>query len=318
MNPRVDEAYLQRVFDQLAQMQIDLDEDPLMFGPKRLNQKLALCRESLRRCELIYGQLSRDRLGLSKAIRQAENDFQIRKDDLLANNPEVGHYRNIRDREAVCNNKLRQERETISLLKTELSDLDTVLTVVKSKKEDLKDTQGRIRDQVKLCQEEVSLGMRWGSTPSNTPRVNLDKAPRLDLQALQNQIPSVEGEVTDLSKYMVDTETIQGSLDQLMLHELGPVDFIREKEREAAASSAVVDEAVSEETPVEEPVQVQEEPAHPMWNTSDPSSSVPENGTGEEDVEDFLSGMDLDTPPAPTNTPAHQEFNIDELLGLVD
>ena len=40
------------------------------------------------------------------------------------------------------------------------------MTVVKAKRDDLKDILGRIRDQLKLCQEEIGLGSRWGSAPA--------------------------------------------------------------------------------------------------------------------------------------------------------
>ena len=37
------------------------------------------------------------------------------------------------------------------------------MTVIKAKRTDLKDLQGRLRDQLKLCQEQIALGQRWGS-----------------------------------------------------------------------------------------------------------------------------------------------------------
>jgi hypothetical protein len=37
--------------------------------------------------------------------------------------------------------------------------------VIKSKRADLRDIQQRIRDQMKLCYEEIGIGGRWGSKP---------------------------------------------------------------------------------------------------------------------------------------------------------
>ena len=41
--------------------------------------------------------------------------------------------------------------------------MDASLTVVKAKRTDLKDVQRALRDQMKLCQEEIGLGNQWGS-----------------------------------------------------------------------------------------------------------------------------------------------------------
>ena len=37
------------------------------------------------------------------------------------------------------------------------------MAVIKSRRTDLKDVQGRLRDQLRLCQEETGLGAKWGS-----------------------------------------------------------------------------------------------------------------------------------------------------------
>jgi hypothetical protein len=37
-----------------------------------------------------------------------------------------------------------------------------VLVVVRTKRADLKDISSRLRDQLKICQEEINLGGRWG------------------------------------------------------------------------------------------------------------------------------------------------------------
>jgi hypothetical protein len=39
--------------------------------------------------------------------------------------------------------------------------------VVRIKRADLKDIQGRLRDQLKVCQEEIGLGGRWGRAGSS-------------------------------------------------------------------------------------------------------------------------------------------------------
>ena len=49
------------------------------------------------------------------------------------------------------------------MLESNSTDLDTTLKIVRAKRTDLKDIQGRLRDQFKVCLEEITLGARWGS-----------------------------------------------------------------------------------------------------------------------------------------------------------
>lgn len=207
--PVIDDLYIRHVFDSLGNMQVELDGDPLVFGPKRLNAKVALCREHLSKCQQIYLQLADHLHQLSRASRQAKLDFDIKAQDLLANDPEVKSQRAIRDREAVVSSKLRVERETNHVIETAITDLESVIMVVKAKREDLKDIQGRIRDQVKLCQEEIGLGSKWGSAPPPGTHINLDARPRVDTRALDqlNEVlDGIEGEssVTDLANFVRD------------------------------------------------------------------------------------------------------------------
>jgi hypothetical protein len=169
--PVVDEAYTQRIFTALATMEVSLDSDPLTHGPKRMNAKIAVCRNHLDRCQQIYLQMSNDHHVLNRAMRLSKVEFDLRMQDMLTNDPETRAGRSVRDREAIATMKLRAEREAVADIESSISDLDAVMTVVKAKRDDLKDTLGRIRDQLKLCQEEIGLGERWGTAPAPGQRV---------------------------------------------------------------------------------------------------------------------------------------------------
>ena len=68
-----------------------------------------------------------------------------------------------------------------------LEDLEALMTVIKSKRADLKDIQGRIKDQINLCREEIGLGGRWGSKPP--PGIiapDLEQAPSPDHKSLRD------------------------------------------------------------------------------------------------------------------------------------
>jgi hypothetical protein len=158
----------------MGTMRVELDPDPLELGPKRLNGKIAECRGMLSRCEQIFLSVSQDLHWYKRRYRQATAIHALKVQELLTNDPEVRAGRNVTDREAVANIKLRGDKEIIDRLHSAVEDLEAVLVVVRTKRADLKDIQGRLKDQLKVCQEEISLGGRWGNkmkTQSAPPSV---------------------------------------------------------------------------------------------------------------------------------------------------
>jgi hypothetical protein len=85
------------------------------------------------------------------------------------------------------------------------------MTVIKAKRTDLKDLQGRLRDQLKLCQEQISLGQRWGSKTftsrtfedPNVISTEVNTASLVDQFMTQRQ--SAEAKVDQQAEQMVET-----------------------------------------------------------------------------------------------------------------
>lgn len=171
-DPALDPVRMDGFYTDLATMQMELDADPLELGPKRLNQKISECRGFLTRCERIFLSLSQDLHRYKKALRAAKADMHLAKMDLFANDPEVRMGRNVADREAIASNRLRPQAEEIDRLTACVEDLSAVVVVVKAKRADLKDAQGRLKDQLKVCQEEISLGGRWGRSFPSTRKLH--------------------------------------------------------------------------------------------------------------------------------------------------
>ena len=161
-DPMLDPSHIEGMYTALGAMHVELDADPLEIGPKRLNAKIAECRGMLSRCEKIFLDVSQNLHRYKRLHRAVSADFKLRMRDLLTNDTEVRMGRNVTDREAIAANKLRGEAEEIDRLTACVEDLEAVLTVVRTKRADLKDIQGRLKDQLKVCQEEISLGGRWG------------------------------------------------------------------------------------------------------------------------------------------------------------
>lgn len=179
MTPEVTPEKIQVIYDDLSQMHLELDPDPLQFGPKRLNEKVASCRGHLTRCEKMFLQISQDLHWFKREHRRHQTEFDIRMQDLLANDPEVMAGRNVKDREAIASTKLFDLRDRLNDLQVSIEDLEHLMVVIKAKRTDLKDLQGRIRDQLKICQEELGLGARWGYKRASESAESTTEEPRL-------------------------------------------------------------------------------------------------------------------------------------------
>lgn len=195
--PCVDEDRIKSVFSELEKMEVELDDDPLQYGPRQLNGKVSTVRRMLTRCERVFLQNSYDLQLYKRTYRAVSTDFELQMQALIANDPEVRAGRNVRDRDAIATMKLRDQREEIMQIEVGIQDLEMLMTVIKAKRADLRDLQGRLRDQIKLCQEEIGLGSRWGSKPPPGVKApNLDNAPKIANQALEDIQKLVQSEST--------------------------------------------------------------------------------------------------------------------------
>ena len=105
----VDHTHINKIYERLASMQVDLDPDPLAFGPKRLNSKVAEARSMLSITERMYLEIAHMLHGFKREHRKCEAILALNKTDLLANDPEVRAGRNVTDRDAMASTKLRDE-----------------------------------------------------------------------------------------------------------------------------------------------------------------------------------------------------------------
>jgi len=189
------ETEINDIYTELAQLSVPLDPDPVAFGPKRLNAKTAEVRRMLDRVHRIYLDLSQ-RLGAAKrALRRAQADLDLARKSLFANDPETRAGRSVSDRDAIAAMKLRTEIGETGDLEILVTDLEAVLTVVKAKHADLKDTEGRLRDQIRLCSEELGLGGRWGSAVPHAPEIDRKQATGADVDAVDKLLAGVQSEI---------------------------------------------------------------------------------------------------------------------------
>jgi len=298
----LDQRWVEGVYDQLGKLEVELDPDPLVYGPKRLNGKVAGARNMLRSCEQLFLQISQDLHRFSRALRIAQTKLKLAKDYLFTNDPETRAGRNVADRESIAAMKLQAQIQEVSRLENGTEDLNALMSVVKAKRADLRDLQGRLRDQIRLCQEEIGLGTRWGSRTINAPDLDPDSSPRADVEELDKILQAVEGEI-HLAVAM-DPEEDDDETDEAPV--LAPVR---------------VAPPVQPAKPLPAPVPEDTESLDDLWEDSD--SSLPEATVTSSEVDAFLNGMEDDAPPKsqPKKSAwpvASSEDEIDALLSSFD
>ena len=154
--------YIDSIYNSLSSMDVQLDPNPIEYGPGKLNRKVAEVRALLSKTEKIFMEVSHNLAKYKRDLLRTETEFSILQTNLMATDPHVRQGRSQGEREALASTRLMSEQEKINELTLSVHDLDDVMKVIKAKRTDLKDLQGRLRDQLKLCQEQIALGQRWG------------------------------------------------------------------------------------------------------------------------------------------------------------
>ena len=174
----IDADYVDRVYHELGAMSVELDDDPLEFGPRRLSEKLAKVRGMLDRCERVFIQVSYDlhRFRRQHRIENTTLELEIRR--MMAVDPETRAGRAVKDRVAIAKTKLLTEVSSLDNLESGILEFEGTLVVIKAKRADLKDTSGRLRDQIRLCRDEIEhMSARWGTRRPGAPALTPGLAP---------------------------------------------------------------------------------------------------------------------------------------------
>lgn len=193
--PEIDEARIQRIYDELKTLHETLDPDPLALGPKRMNNKVAKVRNMLKRCVDIELQLSEDLHWFNRSLNREQGNFELEFQALIANDPHVRAGRSAADREAAAKVKLHERVREIQRLQENAQDLESLLTVVKTKAKDIRDIQGRLKDQMKICEHELGLGAKWGSAQPHT--YDDSKATSADTELIDGLLNDVDDQVPE-------------------------------------------------------------------------------------------------------------------------
>lgn len=188
---------IQKIFDRLEEIDISLDPNPIERGPKYLNNMVAEVRNKANEVRRFQRLVLQEKRQLEQILNRKETEYNLKFDDLMATNDQVQKRSSKSDREAMANSMLKDLREEIMDLESELEDAKLVEETIDSKLSELRDLNRDIRLQKKLIQEEIEIGSAWGDNTSKG----------------DNQIEVEDSEIGDLLGDSLDDDT-SSSLDK--------------------------------------------------------------------------------------------------------
>ena len=324
--PVVDLERIGNTYAELKKMEIRLDPNPIEYGPKRFNNRIAQVRTMLTRLEQLFLQTSEDLHYFKRQISKRHALYELEKRDLMINDPKCRVGRSQGEREALADVQLRSEIEQIQKLQIAANDLEALMTVIKSKRTDLKDIQGRMRDQMKLIEHDLGMGARWGSNaPPSTASQSVS-----EIDDLLAGVDSASGIKDDGTGTPIEDEEDGDEEDGD--EEEDSEDSDGEEEEEETEGETEEEDLLSfveaeDPTPhAEDPVLIfgenEEEPAAPpaddiekLIPDEDAEGTLPEEHSAQEDADSFLDALDaVDTDEPDTSSEEEATQGIDDLI----
>jgi len=165
------EKYSDFLYSKLAGLSLDLDTDPLAHGPGRLTTKTADARNYLSVVTQMNIEVSNALRGAKRQLIYEEGILELKIKEMIINDSKAKAFATAKEREYYCQLQNKEDFEKLSRLKEYVHNLEFLMEAVKLKITDLKDLQVRIQNQVRLCQDEIAIGNKWGSNkPSLSPK----------------------------------------------------------------------------------------------------------------------------------------------------
>jgi hypothetical protein len=233
----MDPNRVRQILDRLPQLVVELDPDPVTRGPAHLQKAIFTTRSYLNETGVLIQEVLRYLGGLEGELDARETLFQIRSDELMAEDDRVTSRPSIRDREAMINVIEREARAEILRLRQRVREVQSIEKAVRHRHRELEHTMSAIRLQRGLIQTEVKTGSFYGdeSNPENGTWSHKQpkKEPELDESSLEKIFNSTLEEDSP-----GDKESVLGANDLTILD--------RDRRRKGSFAERPVAEAPSQ------------------------------------------------------------------------
>lgn len=148
---------IDKIYKEIAQLNVSLDLDPMEFTPARLQEKIAQVRSMQSQTERWFVQASSEAQKLRREKHKMDALIKIATADLMIRDPDVRMGRSVREREMLAQDKLQSEVQASENLTADIQEVESLLIVIKAKRSDLKDISRAVREQVRLCKDEMDV-----------------------------------------------------------------------------------------------------------------------------------------------------------------
>lgn len=153
---------IQAIYAELDKYEVQLQPDPRALGPQYLNDLIARTRNYLNAVSRVQLEVHQEKQHLARNLRAQEAAYQVSSDELLANDERVRRLPSIEDRKATVAVFLRDDRQIIERLKSELQDVEYVEKAVRHRHKELTSTMSEIKLQRSLIRDEIDTGAMYG------------------------------------------------------------------------------------------------------------------------------------------------------------
>lgn len=207
----LDQDWLEQSYSSLEAFVLELDANPLDYGPSRLVEKIHRLRYMQNEVEKMITKAAHALSRVEQHILSLEAIYDTEKDYLLATDPHIGSGRSAADRQARVNVKLRKLVGKIRDAQAQKMALTTIHGLLLSKRSSLNATNSQINAQIKLINQEISLGAKW------EPEVRQKKSSSLDLLEEEDNDPMTFGRLDEFfSKKTVEDMDFDARVDEVL------------------------------------------------------------------------------------------------------
>jgi hypothetical protein len=153
---------IEQIYKELATLTVDLVSDPASLGPPYLQDLIFKTRGFLNRVSLFSSEVYRELHQLEMDLAAYEAAYQVSSDDLLSTDRRVTMLPNLRDRVAMINHILKEDRSKISICSLAIKELKLVNRVIRHRHQELESTVSSIRMQRSLIVSSLKTGAFYG------------------------------------------------------------------------------------------------------------------------------------------------------------
>ena len=166
--PLITDEWINSLYERLSKLDVQLDPNPLELGPGSMNNKHSELRTAISSLEKISLEVLHNLHSFKRELTSQKLNYSLEQTRLMASDPQVKVGRSQAEREALAATKLTRFIIAINELDLAVQDLEAADKVIKGKRNDLKNLQATLKDQFRLCQEQINLGGRWGRSAPST------------------------------------------------------------------------------------------------------------------------------------------------------